>query len=200
MASSVITRRFRRISRERLFNELPHDRDIVLLCHHGMRSLQVANFLHSKGLSRLYNLSGGIAAWAADVDPAMAKRTQTLARRVVEDFDGDAARIWTTAADANEVSKRIAKLPGFSANKARVIIGTLAKRLAVEVPGWEAYSPDWFSMADVDSKAALVKYREIKRAAKAAGSWPPGTKAKAKPAARKASSKKTAARKAAPRG
>jgi uncharacterized HhH-GPD family protein len=131
---------------------------------------------------------------------AMARRTQTLARIVVEEYEGDPARIWTTAADATVVSKRIAKLPGLSANKARVIIGTLAKRLAVEVPGWEKYSPEWFSMADVDSKAALVKYREIKRAAKAAGSWPPGTKAKAKPAARKASSKKTAARKPAARG
>jgi uncharacterized HhH-GPD family protein len=142
---------------------------------------------------------------------AMAKRTQTLARRVVEGFDGDAARIWTTAADANEVSKRIAKLPGFSANKARVIIGTLAKRLAVEVPGWEAYSPDWFSMADVDSKAALVRYREIKRAAKSAGDWPPGAgakagpkaeakaKPKAKPTAKKSSAKKSAAKRPAAR-
>jgi uncharacterized HhH-GPD family protein len=121
---------------------------------------------------------------------SMAKRTQSLARQVVEDYGGDAARIWTTAVDATEVSRRIAKLPGFSATKARVIIGTLAKRLAVEMPGWEKYSPDWFSMADVDSKAALVRYREIKRAGKAAGSWPPGTKAKAKPAARKSSGRR----------
>src|ERR1700682_217002 len=69
------------------------------------------------------------------------------------------APIWRTAADAAEVSKRIARLPGFSANKARVIIGTLAKRLAVPVPGWEEYAPDWFSLADVDSKTALLQYR-----------------------------------------
>jgi rhodanese-related sulfurtransferase len=55
------------------WKELPRDRDIVVLCHHGMRSLQVANFLRSMGLSRLYNLSGGIAAWAVQVDPAMAR-------------------------------------------------------------------------------------------------------------------------------
>lgn len=55
------------------WNELPRDRDIVVMCHHGMRSLQVANFLHSAGLGRLHNLSGGIAAWAAEVDPAMAR-------------------------------------------------------------------------------------------------------------------------------
>ena len=126
---------------------------------------------------------------------AMARRTQTRARQVVEEYGGDAARIWTTAADATEVSKRIAKLPGFSANKARVVIGTLAKRLAVETPGWEQYAPDWFSMADVDSKAALVKYREIKRAAKATGNWPPGTKVTAKPSARRSSAKKPSARK-----
>jgi rhodanese-related sulfurtransferase len=55
------------------WNELPRDRAIVVLCHHGMRSLQVATYLQDKGLDRLYNLSGGIAAWAAQIDPAMAR-------------------------------------------------------------------------------------------------------------------------------
>ena len=53
--------------------ELPQDRDIVVMCHHGMRSLQVANYLKSAGLSRVYNLSGGIAAWADQVEPAMSR-------------------------------------------------------------------------------------------------------------------------------
>jgi rhodanese-related sulfurtransferase len=53
------------------WNELPRDQDIVVMCHHGMRSLQVANYLRDEGLSRVYNLSGGIAAWAEQVDPAM---------------------------------------------------------------------------------------------------------------------------------
>jgi len=53
------------------WNELPRDRDIVVMCHHGMRSLQVANYLQNAGLSRVYNLSGGIAAWADQVEPAM---------------------------------------------------------------------------------------------------------------------------------
>ena len=51
--------------------ELPQDRDIVVMCHHGMRSLQVANFLKGNGRDRVYNLSGGIAAWADQVEPAM---------------------------------------------------------------------------------------------------------------------------------
>ena len=54
-------------------SELPRDRDIVVLCHHGMRSLQVANFLRDSGIERLYNLDGGIAAWAEQVDPTMAR-------------------------------------------------------------------------------------------------------------------------------
>ena len=55
------------------WQELPRDRDIVVLCHHGMRSLQVADFLHAQGYTRLYNLSGGIAAWADEVEPSMAQ-------------------------------------------------------------------------------------------------------------------------------
>jgi uncharacterized HhH-GPD family protein len=126
---------------------------------------------------------------------SMARRTQSLAKKIVDEYDGDPARIWTSAADAAEVSKRIARLPGFSANKARVIIGTLAKRLGEPIPGWEKYAPDWFSLADVDSKAALLRYREIKRAAKAAGNWPPGKGSAKKAGAKKRSAKKAVAKK-----
>lgn len=52
-------------------NELSGERAIVVICHHGMRSQQAAHFLEDAGFARLYNLSGGIAAWAAQVDPAM---------------------------------------------------------------------------------------------------------------------------------
>jgi rhodanese-related sulfurtransferase len=51
--------------------ELPADRDIVVVCHHGMRSLQVAHFLQQAGIERVFNLAGGIAAWAEQVDPDM---------------------------------------------------------------------------------------------------------------------------------
>jgi len=51
--------------------ELPQGRSLVLICHHGLRSLQAAQFLERAGFNQLYNLEGGIAAWAAQVDPAM---------------------------------------------------------------------------------------------------------------------------------
>ncbi|HQP67314.1 MAG TPA: rhodanese-like domain-containing protein [Quisquiliibacterium sp.] len=53
-------------------DELPRDRAIVCLCHHGMRSMQVAHFLDHHGYPEVYNLSGGIDAWARVVDPSCA--------------------------------------------------------------------------------------------------------------------------------
>lgn len=52
---------------------LPRDKDIVVLCHHGIRSQHVASFLERLGFERIYNLAGGIDAWARDVEPSMAK-------------------------------------------------------------------------------------------------------------------------------
>ena len=104
---------------------------------------------------------------------SMAQRTQKLAQVLVDEYAGDPARLWSDGADAPAVVKRIAKLPGFSASKGRVIVGVLAKRLDTPVPGWEAVAPDWFSLADVDTPEALLEYREIKRAAKKSGNWPP---------------------------
>ena len=51
--------------------ELPHDRELVLVCHHGGRSLQAAGWLARNGFSNVHNLAGGIDAWARTVDPAM---------------------------------------------------------------------------------------------------------------------------------
>ena len=47
--------------------ELPEDREIVVLCHVGGRSLRVANFLAAQGFQPVTNLTGGIAAWAEEV-------------------------------------------------------------------------------------------------------------------------------------
>ncbi|HET9735665.1 MAG TPA: rhodanese-like domain-containing protein [Burkholderiales bacterium] len=51
--------------------ELEGAREIVVICHHGARSLRVALFLQSRGHTRVYNLAGGVDAWARSVDPAM---------------------------------------------------------------------------------------------------------------------------------
>lgn len=52
-------------------NELPDDKPIVVYCHHGIRSLNVAHYLNHIGFEHIYNLSGGINAWANEIDPQM---------------------------------------------------------------------------------------------------------------------------------
>lgn len=54
-------------------NELPDDREIVCICHHGARSMQVASFLERNGFDKVTNLTGGVHAWAVQVDPSMPK-------------------------------------------------------------------------------------------------------------------------------
>lgn len=49
-------------------NELSPEQEIVVMCHHGMRSLQVSQYLEKTGFTNVANLAGGIDAWARDVD------------------------------------------------------------------------------------------------------------------------------------
>jgi rhodanese-related sulfurtransferase len=51
--------------------ELPRDKDLVLICHHGNRSQRAAQWLEQNGYTRLHNLSGGVERWATDVEPGM---------------------------------------------------------------------------------------------------------------------------------
>lgn len=59
-------------------NEIPqnleaiaYDKEVVVICHHGMRSQQAANFLVRVGFKHVCNLSGGIDAWSLECDQAM---------------------------------------------------------------------------------------------------------------------------------
>lgn len=51
--------------------ELPPDRPLAVLCHHGGRSMRVAMFLHQQGYTDVANIAGGIDAWAQEKDPAV---------------------------------------------------------------------------------------------------------------------------------
>jgi rhodanese-related sulfurtransferase len=54
-------------------DELEEDAAIVCICHHGARSMQVAAFLERNGFTEVINLTGGVHAWALQVDPSMPK-------------------------------------------------------------------------------------------------------------------------------
>lgn len=52
-------------------SELDPQRPVACLCHHGGRSMQVAQFLASRGFAQVANIAGGINAWSAEVDPTV---------------------------------------------------------------------------------------------------------------------------------
>ena len=51
--------------------ELDRAAETVVVCHHGMRSMQVALYLQRQGFENVYNLAGGVDAWARTVEPRM---------------------------------------------------------------------------------------------------------------------------------
>lgn len=106
---------------------------------------------------------------------SMATRVQTLCQTIVDEWDGDAAAIWTDGSpDGKTVLKRLKALPGFGDQKARIFLALLGKQLGFSGEGWEsaagAYGePGSFrSVADITSPESLQRVRETKRAAKAA--------------------------------
>jgi uncharacterized HhH-GPD family protein len=95
----------------------------------------------------------------------MAKRVQDLAVVVVEDYGGDAERLWSEAADGTELRRRIAALPGFGDMKIKALGAVLAKRFGVEAA--RELDPGHPTLGDVDSPEALEEYQAKKRAYKA---------------------------------
>jgi uncharacterized HhH-GPD family protein len=95
----------------------------------------------------------------------MAKRVHELAVHVRDDYDGEAARVWTEATDADDLRARIAALPGFGEMKIKALGAVLAKRFGIEAA--EGLVPPHPTLGDVDSSAALESYQEAKRQHKA---------------------------------
>jgi uncharacterized HhH-GPD family protein len=104
---------------------------------------------------------------------SMAKRVHDLAVHLRDNYDGDAARVWTDAEDAGALRANLAALPGFGEMKIKALGSVLAKRFGVEAA--EELVPWHPTLGDVDSRQALADYQAAKRLHKA--EW---TKAKAK--------------------
>jgi uncharacterized HhH-GPD family protein len=98
---------------------------------------------------------------------AMAKRAQDLCVLIVEEYEGNAANLWETAADGSELLRRLKALPGFGDGKSRIFVGLLGKRLGVRPEGWETAAADWPSIADVAEFDDVLKLREQKKSMKA---------------------------------
>jgi len=96
---------------------------------------------------------------------AMAERVQALAVHVRDRYDGDAARVWTGAADGDALRANLAGLPGFGEMKVKALGSVLAKRFAVAAA--QDLVPWHPTLGDVDSPQALADYQAAKRAHKA---------------------------------
>jgi uncharacterized HhH-GPD family protein len=127
---------------------------------------------------RLGSLDAATVA-AADLEPvfrekpaihrfpgAMAQRVHDLAVHVRDTYDGDAARVWTDAADAEALRANLNALPGFGEMKVKALGSVLAKRFGVaaaaELVPWHP------TLGDVDSLDALADYQAKKKIHKAA--------------------------------
>jgi uncharacterized HhH-GPD family protein len=96
---------------------------------------------------------------------AMAQRVGDLAAHIRDRYDGDAARVWIDAADADELRANLAALPGFGEMKLKSLGAVLANRFGVEAA--RPLVPDHPTLGDVDSPQALADYQATKRAHKA---------------------------------
>jgi len=97
---------------------------------------------------------------------AMARRVQKLCAVVADEYGGDASRVWTEAADAADLRKRIGALPGFGQMKIAGLGSVLALQFGVEAA--QELVPEHPCLGRIDSPAALAEYQAAKRAHKAA--------------------------------
>ena len=92
---------------------------------------------------------------------SMAQRVHDLAVHIRDDYDGDAARVWTDAADTEALRANLAGLPGFGEMKIKALGSVLAKRFGVSAA--EGLVPWHPTLGDVDSSQALADYQAAKR-------------------------------------
>ena len=104
---------------------------------------------------------------------SMAGRVQALARHVLDEYDGDASRLWSEASSGADLMKRLKALPGYGEQKAKIFTALLAKQLDVKPRGWTTVVGDYGkkgyrSVADVVDAESLGKVRAFKKKKKAA--------------------------------
>ena len=96
---------------------------------------------------------------------SMAERVHALAVHVRDEYEGDAARVWTDAADAAALRANLLALPGFGEMKLKALGSVLSKRFGVEAA--QELVPWHPTLGDVDSSQALAEYQAAKKVHKA---------------------------------
>lgn len=117
----------------------------------------------------------------------MAGRVQQMCQAIVDDYAGEPTRIWADAATGAELLKRVQKLPGFGAHKAKIFVALLGKQYGVQPPGWREAAGEFGvegsrkSVADITDADSLTEVRAYKKQMKAdaKAKVPPAKKAQA---------------------
>jgi uncharacterized HhH-GPD family protein len=105
---------------------------------------------------------------------AMAKRIRQVCQALTEEYDSEAANIWKDVRSGDELKAKLARLPGFGADKAAIFTAVLGKQRGITPHGWQTAAgyygePGTFrSVADIVDDASLQKVRETKKSVKAA--------------------------------
>jgi uncharacterized HhH-GPD family protein len=143
--------------------------DLVRRLGHEPTAAELADF-DPDGLATIFSERPALHRYPK----AMAARVQDLARIIVEEYDGDTARLWQSAGSGAELLKRVAALPGFGAQKAQIFVALLGKQLGVHPPGWREAAGRFgaegshLSVADITDTESLAQVRSYKQQLKAA--------------------------------
>ncbi|MGY1730416.1 HhH-GPD-type base excision DNA repair protein [Geodermatophilus sp. SYSU D01045] len=105
---------------------------------------------------------------------SMAQRAQALGRLLVDRYDGRAEGLWDGVPDGATLLRRVGELPGFGAQKAKILVALLGKQYGVTPPGWREAAGSYGeegsrrSVADITGPESLAEVRAAKQAAKKA--------------------------------
>ncbi len=99
---------------------------------------------------------------------SMGTRVHQLCVALTQDHGGKAVNVWNGVTDAEELMKRLRKLPGFGEEKAQIFIALLGKRFGVRPRNWRKFAGVFSdtqprSVADIYSPATLLKVRGFKQ-------------------------------------
>lgn len=103
---------------------------------------------------------------------SMAKRIYDMCVIISAEYKGKAENIWNNVEDAEELRKRLRKLPGYGEEKTEIFIALLGKRFGIRPKGWKEKAGEFSdnqprSVADIYSAASLLKVRAYKQVQRA---------------------------------